>query len=54
MTNSEKMLKHMAWANTEILCKVAQMPDEALEARGFDSINLDHYALWGFADTFGE
>ena len=32
MTNSEKMLKHMAWANTEILSKVAQMPDEALDS----------------------
>jgi uncharacterized damage-inducible protein DinB len=28
----EKMLKHMAWANKEILSKVAQLPDEALDS----------------------
>ena len=32
MVNSEKMLKHMAWANSEILSKVALLPDEALDA----------------------
>ena len=26
------MLKHMAWANKEILSKVAQLPDEALDS----------------------
>jgi hypothetical protein len=28
----EKMLKHMAWANREILGKVAEMPDAALDS----------------------
>jgi uncharacterized damage-inducible protein DinB len=28
----EKILKHMAWANQEILSKVADLPDEALDA----------------------
>lgn len=32
MINSEKMLKHMAWANQEILSRVATLPDEALDA----------------------
>ena len=30
--DAEKMLKHMAWANREILTKVAVMPDEALDS----------------------
>jgi uncharacterized damage-inducible protein DinB len=30
--DAEKLLKHMAWANKEILTKVAQLPDEALDA----------------------
>ena len=32
MISTEKMLKHMAWANTEILSQVALLPDEALGA----------------------
>lgn len=28
----EKLFKHMAWANTEILSKVAELPDVALDA----------------------
>lgn len=28
----EKLLKHMAWANQEIIGKVAELPDEALDA----------------------
>ena len=32
MISSEKMLKHMAWANTEILSLVASLPDEALDS----------------------
>lgn len=30
--DAEKLLKHMAWANTEILSKVAELPDAALDA----------------------
>ena len=30
--DAEKLLKHMAWANQEIFSKVAQLPDEALDA----------------------
>jgi uncharacterized damage-inducible protein DinB len=30
--DAEKMLKHMAWANREILIKVAAMSDEALDS----------------------
>lgn len=30
--DSKKLLNHMAWANQEILGKVAQLPDEALDA----------------------
>lgn len=30
--DAEKLFKHMAWANSEILTKVAQLPDEALDA----------------------
>jgi uncharacterized damage-inducible protein DinB len=29
---SEKLLKHMAWANEEILSRVAKMPDKALNS----------------------
>lgn len=32
MITTEKLLKHMAWANTEILSRVAQLPDVALDA----------------------
>ncbi|MEI6844458.1 MAG: DinB family protein [Actinomycetes bacterium] len=32
MISSEKMLKHMAWANAEILSQVATLEDEALSA----------------------
>jgi uncharacterized damage-inducible protein DinB len=34
---SEKLLKHMAWANSEILAKIALMPDEALNSYATDS-----------------
>lgn len=30
MVSTDKLLKHMAWANTEVLSLVAEMPDEAL------------------------
>jgi uncharacterized damage-inducible protein DinB len=30
--NAQKLLQHMAWANHEILTKVAELPDEALDA----------------------
>ena len=30
--NADKLLKHMAWANKEILTKVADLPDEALDS----------------------
>ncbi len=30
--DAEKLFKHMAWANSEILKKVAELPDEALDA----------------------
>jgi uncharacterized damage-inducible protein DinB len=30
MVSTDKLLRHMAWANTEVLSLVAQMPDEAL------------------------
>ncbi len=30
--DASKLLKHMAWANQEILSKVAELPDEALDA----------------------
>jgi uncharacterized damage-inducible protein DinB len=30
--NSEKLLKHMAWANQEIFTKVSELPDTALDA----------------------
>jgi len=32
--DAEKMLKHMAWANSEILALVAAMPDKALDSHG--------------------
>lgn len=32
MIGTEKLLKHMAWANVEILVRVAALPDEALDA----------------------
>lgn len=34
--NSEKLLKHMAWANKEIFSSVAQLPSEALDAYATD------------------
>jgi uncharacterized damage-inducible protein DinB len=37
LMESEKLLKHMAWANSEILAKVALMPDEALDTFSTDS-----------------
>lgn len=30
MVSTDKLLKHMAWANSEVLSLVAEMPDEAL------------------------
>lgn len=30
--DAEKLLKHMGWANQEIFAKVAELPDEALDA----------------------
>jgi len=30
MINPQKMIKHMAWANQEVLSRVASLPDEAL------------------------
>ena len=32
MPTTEKLLKHMAWSNTEILSWVATLPDDALDA----------------------
>jgi uncharacterized damage-inducible protein DinB len=32
MISTEKMLRHMAWANAEILSQVAQLPDAALDS----------------------
>jgi uncharacterized damage-inducible protein DinB len=34
---SEKLLKHMAWANYEIISRVAKMPNEVLNAYSNDS-----------------
>ena len=52
--DAEKLLKHMAWANLEIIGKLQNLPDSALEVRGFTSINLDDYDLWAYCDIFGE
>jgi hypothetical protein len=59
----ETMLRHMGWANQQIISQIVQLPDEALdeksiehkcqavtalEFRGFKAPDLDESDLWGY------
>jgi uncharacterized damage-inducible protein DinB len=66
----EKILKHMAWANQEVIGKIAQLPEEALAAYAVNpdwtvgtivrhigsasKINLDEFDLWSYQISVGE